>query len=104
MVPTAAGRNLETPGEDPYVTGQYAIAFVTGLQESPDDPTHLQASACCKHFAANSLEGSTVDGVTDDRHHNDAKITLQDLFDSYLAPFQACVEQGRVSGLMCSCE
>jgi beta-glucosidase-like glycosyl hydrolase len=27
---------------------------------------------------------------------------MQDLVDSYLAPFQACVEKGHVSGLMCS--
>ena len=38
------------------------------------------------------------------RHTIDANITQQDLIDSYLAPFQACVEQGKVSGLMCSCE
>ena len=27
---------------------------------------------------------------------------MQDLVDSYLAPFQACAEKGQVSGLMCS--
>lgn len=27
---------------------------------------------------------------------------MQDLVDSYMAPFQTCVEEGRVSGLMCS--
>ena len=29
-------------------------------------------------------------------------ISSQDLIDSYLAPFQQCVEKGKVSGLMCS--
>ena len=29
-------------------------------------------------------------------------MTDQDLVDSYLLPFQACVEKGHVSGLMCS--
>ena len=28
------GRNLETPGEDPYLSGQYAIHFVKGMQEA----------------------------------------------------------------------
>ena len=26
---------------------------------------------------------------------------LEDLVDSYLLPFQSCVEKGKVSGLMC---
>jgi hypothetical protein len=29
-------------------------------------------------------------------------ISQQDLVDSYLPPFQACVEQGEVTSLMCS--
>ena len=36
------------------------------------------------------------------RHDFSATITQQDLVDSYMLPFQACVEKGRVSGLMCS--
>ena len=72
------------------------------MEESPEDPYHIQASACCKHYAANSMEGSTEAGVTWSRHTIDANVTMQDLVDSYLAPFQACVEKGHVSGLMCS--
>ena len=34
------GRNIETPGEDPYLTGEYAAAFVGGFERNPDDPTH----------------------------------------------------------------
>ena len=96
------GRNIETPGEDPYLTGQYAINFVKGFQESPDDPTHVQASACCKHFVANSMESSTVDGVSWNRQDFNAEVPMQDLVDSYLAPFQDCVEQGETTSLMCS--
>ena len=50
------GRNLETPGEDPYHVGQYAIHYTQGMQTSPDDPRYLQASACCKHYVLNSME------------------------------------------------
>jgi len=96
------GRNIETPGEDPYLSGEYAVAFVKGMEESPDDPGHIQASACCKHLAANSMEHTTEGGETHTRHNFDENITMQDLVDSYLAPFQACVEKGKVSGLMCS--
>eukprot|EP00966_Prymnesium_polylepis_P165406 3824119-Prymnesium_polylepis.1 len=56
------GRNLETPGEDPYMSGEYAAAWVQGFEHSPDDPSHIQASACCKHYVANSMESSTVAG------------------------------------------
>ena len=143
------GRNIETPGEDPYLTGQYAINFVRGFQvrtstdckraalqmssalslslssllrtlntpfalpfllsfsqihqNNPADPTHIQASACCKHYVANSME-STDDGEGNkhNRQEFDAKVTQQDLVDSYMAPFQDCVEQGEVTSLMCS--
>merc|ERR1719399_2705730 len=42
------------------------------------------------------------DGEHHDRNHVDAKISMQDLVDSYMKPFQACVEKGKVSSLMCS--
>ncbi len=84
------------------MSGEYAVEFVRGMEQNPDDPGHIQASACCKHYAANSMEHTTEGGQTHTRHDFDANITMQDLVDSYLAPFQACVEKGRVSGLMCS--
>ena len=96
------GRNIECPGEDPYLSGEYAVSFVHGMERSPADPGHIQASACCKHYAANSMEHTTEGGETFTRHNFDANITMRDLVDSYLAPFQACVEKGKVSGLMCS--
>jgi len=97
------GRNIETPGEDPYLTGEYAEYFVKGFQEAPEDPYHIQASACCKHYVANEMEGTTErDGEHEDRQHVDTAVTMQDLIDSYMKPFQSCVEKGRVSGLMCS--
>ena len=96
------GRNIETPGEDPYLSGQYAAAFVKGMQEAPEDAGHLLASACCKHYVANSMDSSKVDGVAHWRNEFDAALSTRDLLDSYMPPFQACVEVGRVSGLMCS--
>lgn len=96
------GRNIEVPGEDPYLVGEYAESFVTGFERAPEDETHLQASACCKHYAANSMEHATEGGLTWTRHNFSATITQQDLVDSYLAPFQSCVEKAHVTGLMCS--
>ena len=34
--------------------------------------------------------------------HLPLQVTQQDLVDSYLLPFQACVEKGKVTSLMCS--
>jgi beta-glucosidase-like glycosyl hydrolase len=48
------------------------------------------------------MEKSRVDGTEWKRHNFDATVTAQDLADSYLPAFQSCVEEGRVSGLMCS--
>lgn len=55
------GRGQETPGEDPMMTGTYAVAYVRGLQGDSFDgrktlSNHLQASACCKHFTAYDLD------------------------------------------------
>ena len=73
-----------------------------GFEQAPEDEGHIQASACCKHYAANSMEHTTEGGQTHTRHDFSATITQQDLVDSYLLPFQSCVEKGKVSGLMCS--
>ncbi len=35
------GRNQEVPGEDPYLTSQYVMNYVRGLQEG-DDPRYQQ--------------------------------------------------------------
>lgn len=54
------GRGQETAGEDPLVSGKYAVSFVRGLQgdsyEGGALGEHLQASACCKHFTAYDLD------------------------------------------------
>lgn len=91
------GRGQETPGEDPLINSMYAENFVQGFQGGEDEK-HLKASACCKHFAAYSLE--KFDGI--DRHHFDAIVTEQDLQDTYFPAFEACVSKGKASGMMCS--
>ncbi|CAM6007271.1 unnamed protein product [Sphagnum balticum] len=101
------GRTQETPGEDPKLTSTYAVYFVKGVQEGHYDgsqtpsiggPKRLKISACCKHFTAHDLDNWK--GY--DRNHFDAKVTIQDLEDTYNPPFRSCVEDGRSSSLMCS--
>ena len=96
------GRNLETPGESAYLSGEYATAFIRGLQNSEADPGHWAAGATCKHYVANSMEHTTEVGVTHDRAEFNASVPMQDLVGEYMVPFQACVEKGASSGLMCS--
>ncbi|KAJ9167041.1 hypothetical protein P3X46_021723 [Hevea brasiliensis] len=96
------GRGQETPGEDPLVTGKYAVSYVRGIQgdsfQGGKLKGHLQASACCKHFTAYDLDNWK--GVN--RYAFDARVTMQDLEDTYQPPFQSCVQQGKASGIMCA--
>ncbi|CAF4649767.1 unnamed protein product, partial [Rotaria magnacalcarata] len=43
------GRNQETYGECPYLSGMFAIHFVRGLQ-GPSSARYLNTNAGCKHF------------------------------------------------------
>ena len=95
------GRNQEAPGEDPHLTGKYIAAYVRGLQEG-EDPDHVQMVATCKHFIANSLEHSTINGSVITRHNFDAEIPLPELVDYYMPGFKSCVQEGRALGIMCS--
>ncbi|KAI3465096.1 hypothetical protein Pfo_021759 [Paulownia fortunei] len=97
------GRGQETPGEDPLVAGRYSVAYVRGIQGDRYEGGqlkngHLQASACCKHFTAYDLDNWK--GIN--RLGFDAKVTKQDLADTYQPPFKSCIEEGRASGIMCA--
>ena len=48
------GRNDESFGEDPFLTGTMAVAYVKGIQG--DDPKYWEAGSLLKHFMANSNE------------------------------------------------
>ncbi|OVA13542.1 WD40 repeat [Macleaya cordata] len=99
------GRITETPGEDPYVVGTYAVNYVRGLQDiegyensSDLNSRPLKVSASCKHYAAYDVDN--WGGV--DRLHFDAKVTEQDMVETFVRPFEMCVKEGDVSSVMCS--
>ncbi|XP_020579311.1 probable beta-D-xylosidase 7 [Phalaenopsis equestris] len=95
------GRGQETPGEDPLMASKYAVSYVRGVQGysyGGEGGAGLKASACCKHFTAYDLD--RWNGVL--RYSFNAKISVQDLEDTYQPPFKSCVEQGHASGIMCS--
>jgi len=91
------GRNQEVPGEDPYLTSQYGIAYTKGLQEG-SDPRYLQGVSTLKHWAAYSVEN--YEGVT--RFEFNAVVSPYDLTNTYFVAWKAAVTEGNAMGVMCS--
>ncbi|KAL0420110.1 UNVERIFIED_CONTAM: putative beta-D-xylosidase 2 [Sesamum radiatum] len=91
------GRGQETPGEDPVVAAKYAASYVRGLQGT-DAGGRLKVAACCKHYTAYDLDNWA--GV--DRFHFNAKVSQQDIKDTFDIPFRSCVMEGKVASVMCS--
>ena len=85
------GRGQETYGEDPYLTSRLGVRFVEGLQG--DDPDYMKTAACAKHFAVHS-------GPESLRHSFDAKASKQDMYETYLPAFKACVQEAKVEAVM----
>lgn len=85
------GRGQETYGEDPYLSGKLGVRFVKGLQEEKEG--FIKAAACAKHFAVHS-------GPEKQRHSFDARVSRQDLYETYLPAFKACVQEAGVEAVM----
>ena len=85
------GRGHETFGEDPYLTSRLGVRYIMGLQGH--DENYLKSAACAKHFAVHS-------GPEDVRHSFDARVSEQDLRETYLPAFQACVQEAGVETVM----
>src|SRR3954469_15715811 len=81
------GRNSEAFGEDPYLAGQTASAWIKGIQDNP-------VIADVKHYALNNHEVNrmTVSADADQR-------TIHEI---YTPAFEAAVKQGHVGSVMCS--
>jgi beta-glucosidase len=85
-VPTC-GRNFEYMGEDPYLAGKMAAAYIRGAQSQGVLTT-------VKHFAANNSEY--------DRHKTDSVLDERTLREIYLPAFRMAVQEGRTWGVMSS--
>lgn len=85
------GRGHETFGEDPYLTSRLGVGYVKGLQG--EDEQFLKSAACAKHFAVHS-------GPEGDRHEFNSVVSKQDLYETYLPAFKACVQEGEVEAVM----
>jgi beta-glucosidase len=87
------GRGQETYGEDPFLTGRMAVAYVTGLQGS--DPHYYRAISTPKHYAVHS-------GPEPTRHFADVDVSKHDMEDTYLPAFRAAVTEGHAGSVMCA--
>ena len=85
------GRGHETYGEDPYLTGQLGLKYVTGLQGTNDK--YFKVIATAKHYAVHS-------GPEPSRHEFNAETSDIDLYETYLPAFRTLVKEGHVYSVM----
>eukprot|EP00051_Salpingoeca_urceolata_P013228 m.165245 g.165245 ORF g.165245 m.165245 type:complete len:958 (+) comp17737_c0_seq1:57-2930(+) len=88
------GRSQESGSEDPYFNGRYAVEFITGVQGDYETEGYLQVAATCKHIVAYSQEAGRMST-------SQAVVSQQDLAETYLPAFKACVLAG-AQQVMCS--
>lgn len=82
------GRVEETMGEDPYLVGTSALAYVQGFQGKD-----RQLLATLKHFVGHSFsEGG--------RNHAPVHIGPRELMDVFLLPFEMAVKLGNAGSVM----
>ena len=91
----------ETPGEDVYLTSQYGVQYISGMQGLNDEAGggYLKTMTTCKHFAGFN-SGFNL-GSDQDQGFN-ALVSEQDLADTYLPGFASCVGTAKAASVMCS--
>jgi beta-glucosidase len=83
------GRIAESMGEDPYLTGKFAKAWVEGA-EYIDWQYNMHTMSCPKHFAAYGF-------VEAGRDYNTVDVSERVLREVILPPFKEAVEAGALS-------
>ena len=81
------GRNFEYFGEDPFLAGEIATAYIKGVQS-------MGVMACIKHFAGNNQEWA--------RHSVSSDIDERTLNEIYFPAFEKAVKEGNVATIMAS--
>ena len=81
------GRNFEYFGEDPYLAGEIATAYIKGVQS-------MGVMACIKHFAGNNQEWA--------RHSVSTDVDERTLNEIYFPAFEKAVKKGNVATIMTS--
>eukprot|EP00944_MAST-04C_sp_MAST-4C-sp1_P007923 g7923.t1 len=91
------GRGQETPGEDPFLNGEYVMHWSRGMQEGEQEK-YLKVVSTAKHFADYDQEGNG--GV--DRGAFNAVVNDQDQVEYYFPAWRAAAEGAHIQSVMCS--
>lgn len=86
------GRTEEAYGEDPYLTGEMASAYIRGMRGN--HPFYLQCGATLKHFYANNVE--------EDRIKISSSLDMRNKYEYYLEPFRKAITEGGAEAVMTS--
>lgn len=81
------GRVMESTGEDPYLNGVFAKAFVEGYQGKDVSADKMRIAACAKHFVAYGLSQGG-------REYNTVDVSQRELRENHLSGFEASIEAG----------
>lgn len=84
------GRIAEGGGEDPYLGGEIAKAYVHGYQGRDQKYDENDVMACVKHYA---LYGAAEAG----RDYNTVNLGRQEILNGYMNPYKAAAEAGAAS-------
>ena len=83
------GRISECMGEDPYLSGEYAKAYIRGYQGN-DLSADTTVLACVKHFA---LYGAAEAG----RDYNSVNLSRQEAMNGFMPPYREAASVGAAS-------
>jgi beta-glucosidase len=86
------GRYEESYGEDPFLTGTLASAYIRGIQG--DHPKYWRAAALLKHYVANSNETT--------RTRSSSDFDTQLFREYYSVPFRMAITEGGARSFMAS--
>ncbi|MFR8318387.1 MAG: glycoside hydrolase family 3 C-terminal domain-containing protein [Catenibacillus sp.] len=86
------GRSDENFGEDPYLAGKMAAAYIQGMQG--DDDKYIKTVATPKHYALNSSENN--------RHKGSSNVDEATLREYYTKAFEYAVREGGAQSIMTS--
>ncbi|NLY43751.1 MAG: hypothetical protein GX066_07255 [Clostridiaceae bacterium] len=97
------GRNDESYGEDPFLTGKLAAAFVKGVEGKRKDGSYIvnnannegikQAVTTLKHYTANNSEKNRYTSGADN-------VTLREMREYYTRPYNIVINDADVSSVM----